>query len=86
MMYLQVHLNHTVIKMQFTNIIIALALQTAAVLAAPPVSPEDAAVNAAVPHGIIESMTLMHDAIVLRMLLGTTDWLRDLLQLKLFLT
>ncbi|KAG6364147.1 hypothetical protein INS49_005745 [Diaporthe citri] len=37
--------------MEFTRIAIALALQTAAVLAAPPVSPEDAAVNAAVPQG-----------------------------------
>lgn len=38
--------------MQLSKIIIALALQTAAVLAAPPVSPEDAAVNAAVPQGV----------------------------------
>lgn len=45
-------MQNVVVKMQFTKIIIALALQTAAVLAAPPVSPEDAAVNAAVPQGV----------------------------------
>lgn len=38
--------------MQFTKIIVALALQTAAVLAAPPVSPEEAAVNKVVPQGV----------------------------------
>ena len=38
--------------MQLTKIVIALALQTAAVLAAPPVSLEDAAVNAVVPQGV----------------------------------
>lgn len=38
--------------MQLTKIVIALALQTAAILAAPPVSPEEAAVNAVVPQGV----------------------------------
>jgi len=42
--------------MQLTKIIIALVLQTAAVLAAPPVSPEEAAVNAAVPQGVSRAM------------------------------
>lgn len=45
--------------MQLSKIIVALALQTAAVLAAPPVSPEDAAVNAAVPQGVSLTIKLM---------------------------
>lgn len=74
--------------MQFTKIVIALVLQTAAVLAAPPVSPEDAAVNAAVPQGVslslwhtIEDIMLINGGVVLRLLPGTTRRLPDLLQL-----
>ena len=44
--------NHIIVNMQFTKIIIALALQTAAVLAVPSVALEDAAANAIVPKGV----------------------------------
>lgn len=77
--------------MQLSKIIVALALQTAAVLAAPPVSPEDAAVNAAVPQGVSLTIQLMNvgtmiltsgGMLVLRLLPGSANWLCDLLQLS----